>query len=86
MLLPARRLWLGACLSLLLGFVCACGNKGDLYLAPDDESLRELEQVEQEIEQALQLPGDTSEPTTPAAQGEEGADENEEEPKKKPAS
>ena len=86
LLLPATRLWLGACLSLLLGFVSACGNKGDLYLEPDDESLKELEQAEEEIEQVFQLPDDTAEPTIPADQDEEGADENEDEPKKKPAS
>lgn len=91
LLLPARQLWFGACLSLLFGFASACGNKGALYLVPDEESLKELEQANQQIDEAAQVPGDTTTPATPsAAEDEERVDEereeNEEEPEKKPAS
>ena len=63
-------LWLSSLLAVLL--LNGCGNKGALYLEPDDSSQRELEQAEQEINEAAQTSGSQDE-----------ADDTEESEKKK---
>lgn len=77
-----------ACVSLLLVIASsACGNKGALYLEPDDQSLQQLEQAEQEINQAAQLPGSVNpapnDPDSPDDEDKDSDDKDKENNSKK---
>lgn len=74
-------------LVLRYGFLCVfvgvaiggCGNKGPLYLQPDSETLKELEQAEQEINrvtnQGQVIPGTTTDPDDPDGKNKKNSNE-----------
>jgi len=55
---------LGLLCACLLGLAAGCGNKGPLFVEPDSETLKELERVEQEINQAT-VPATGTDPDDP---------------------